>query len=110
MLAELLGTDELRELIDPRAVEALEAELQALDDRWRARHADDAHDLLRRLGDLRVDELAARSAADFSAELVASRRGPGGRIPRGARPVAAGGSGRPPGAPWPPPAPGLPRA
>src|SRR5205085_11641517 len=74
MLAELLGTDELRELIDPRAVEALEAELQALDDRRQARHADDAHDLLRRLGDLRVDELAARGAADFSAELVGSRR------------------------------------
>src|SRR5207248_9809918 len=40
MLAELLGTDELRELIDPRAVETLEAELQALDDRRHARHAD----------------------------------------------------------------------
>jgi ATP-dependent Lhr-like helicase len=94
MLAELLGTDELRELIDPRAVEALEAELQALDDRRRARHADDAHDLLRRLGDLRVDELAARGLADFSAELLGSRRALEVRIAGDDRLIAAEDAGR----------------
>ncbi len=60
MLAELLGADELRELIDASALAALEASLQHLDEsRW-ARTVDAAHDLLLRLGDLTADELAAR--------------------------------------------------
>ena len=58
MLAELLGAEELRELIDPGALAALEAELQAsTSGRW-ARSADAAHDLLRRLGDLTVERAA----------------------------------------------------
>src|SRR5438094_7272685 len=52
LLAELLGTEELRELLDPEAVAALELDLQGLlRDRW-PRDADEGHDLLRRLGDL----------------------------------------------------------
>ncbi|MBW3557920.1 MAG: DEAD/DEAH box helicase, partial [Actinobacteria bacterium] len=74
MLAELLGADELRELIDPAALAALEAELQALDERRWARTVDAASDLLRRLGDLSVEELRARSGADFSEALVRERR------------------------------------
>ena len=42
MLAELLGTEELRELLDPEALAALEAELQALDERRWARIGDAA--------------------------------------------------------------------
>lgn len=76
MLADLLRTEELRELLDPTVVAAVEAELQALDERHRARSVDDAHDLLRRLGDLTVAELRSRCAAGLAPaeELVASRR------------------------------------
>ena len=64
LLRELLGTDELRELLDPEVVGAVELELQRLaPDSFRVRHADDLHDLLRELGDLTVSEIAARTAA-----------------------------------------------
>src|SRR5437879_3364799 len=74
MLAELVGSDELRDLVDPDALAALEAELQALEERRWARTVDAAHDLLRRLGDLTVTELRARSTDDFTEVLVAERR------------------------------------
>jgi ATP-dependent helicase Lhr and Lhr-like helicase len=74
MLAELLGAEELRELLHPAALEALEADLQLLDERRWARDADEAHDVLRRLGDLSAAELRARSTGDFAATLVADRR------------------------------------
>ena len=61
LLAELLGADELRELLDPAAISDLELDLQALTGGRRARTVDGVHDLLRRLGDLRADEVAARS-------------------------------------------------
>jgi ATP-dependent Lhr-like helicase len=61
LLAELLGADELRELLDPAATADLELELQALAGGRRARTVDGIHDLLRRLGDLRGDEVGARS-------------------------------------------------
>jgi len=60
LLAELLGTEELRELLDPEAVAHLELELQGLS---RERHPvdlDEASDVLRRLGDLSAGEAAAR--------------------------------------------------
>ena len=63
-LRELLGEAELRELLDPGAVEQLERALQRLDARHPAKHADAAHDLLLGLGDLTHAELAARSVAD----------------------------------------------
>jgi ATP-dependent Lhr-like helicase len=74
MLAELVGSDELRELIDPDALAQLEAELQALDERRWARSVDGAHDLLRRLGDLSPAELDARSTEPFADALVQARR------------------------------------
>ncbi len=52
LLRELLGAEELRELLDPVALDELELELQHLAEGRRARNADDVHDLLRRLGDL----------------------------------------------------------
>jgi len=65
LLRELLGSDELRELIDAEALAALELELQWLaPEGRRVRSADDLHDLLRDLGDLRDDELAARAEVD----------------------------------------------
>src|SRR3954462_6556526 len=61
LLAELLGQDELRDLIDPDALEEIEADLQRASERRRAATADQVHDLLRRLGDMSGDELAART-------------------------------------------------
>ncbi|HEV2993387.1 MAG TPA: helicase-related protein, partial [Acidimicrobiia bacterium] len=78
LLRELLGGDELRELLDADAVTQVELELARLaPGSRRARHADDVHDLLVELGDLTVDELAARvdgDAAAFVAALTADRR------------------------------------
>ncbi|MGE3858307.1 MAG: crosslink repair DNA glycosylase YcaQ family protein [Dehalococcoidia bacterium] len=77
-LAELIGDVELRDLLDPVAVDVTERELQHLDARWHARSADGVHDLLLRLGDLGPDEIAARSADGVAASalpaLEASRR------------------------------------
>ena len=94
LLAELLGSEELRELISPEALAGLEADLQFLDeDRW-ARDADAAHDLLRRLGDLSVEELRARSTEDFAARLVAERRACEVRVGGELRLIAAEDAGR----------------
>ena len=60
MLAELLGSEEMRDLLDGRAIAAVEFELQCLDPRRHARNVDAVHDLLRRLGDLSAAELVLR--------------------------------------------------
>jgi len=60
LLRELLGAEELRELMDADALAELELELQFLTPDRGAGSADAVHDLLRRLGDLRADEVAAR--------------------------------------------------
>ena len=85
LLAELLGTEELRELIDPEAIADLELELQALAGGRRARTVDGVADLLRRLGDLRADEVAARCSEGLDpeaalAELLGTRRAVNVRI------------------------------
>jgi ATP-dependent Lhr-like helicase len=79
LLRELLGQEELRDLIDPEALADLELALQALLPERAARSADALHDLLRRLGDLTVDEVAARiveplAAGEWLAVLEGSRR------------------------------------
>ncbi|HEX6139617.1 MAG TPA: DEAD/DEAH box helicase [Candidatus Limnocylindria bacterium] len=75
LLAELLGAEELRELLDPAATADLELELQSLSGSRRVRTVDGIHDLLRRLGDLRTDEVAARAElADAPAALDALER------------------------------------
>jgi ATP-dependent Lhr-like helicase len=77
LLRDLLGSEDLRDLIDPRALADLELELQALADGRRARNPDDAHDLLRRLGDLSPAELDMRSdgnAHRWIDDLVAEHR------------------------------------
>ena len=75
LLADLLGTEELRELIDPAVVADLELELQALTGGRRARTADGIADLLRRLGDLRTDEVVARVVGIDAAEALAGLEG-----------------------------------
>ncbi|MBV9410327.1 MAG: DEAD/DEAH box helicase, partial [Acidimicrobiia bacterium] len=94
LLAELLGAEELRELIQPSALADLEAYLQCLDERRWARHPDAAHDLLRRLGDLTGEELAARSTDDFASALVTERRAIAIRVAGEERLIAAEDAGR----------------
>ncbi len=80
LLRDLLGDEELRELLDPDALALLELELQCLVERRQARHAEDLWDVLRRLGPLTRSEVDARSqgsADDVAAwieTLVADRR------------------------------------
>src|SRR5262249_48875373 len=111
LLAELLGSDELRELLDPAVVAELELELQGLKpERW-PRDADEAHDLLARLGDLDREELAARGVAEaWLAALVAERRACPIRVSRVERWLAAEDAGRYRDALGTTPPPGLPEA
>ncbi|MEX2552070.1 MAG: crosslink repair DNA glycosylase YcaQ family protein, partial [Actinomycetota bacterium] len=75
LLAELLGSSELRELIDVDALSEIELELQRLTSDRRLRSADDTHDALRLLGDLTSEELTARGAGqEWLIELQESRR------------------------------------
>ncbi|HEU5084174.1 MAG TPA: DEAD/DEAH box helicase [Acidimicrobiales bacterium] len=77
LLRELLGSEELRELIDPEVLADLELELQRLVEGRRARDADEVHDLLRVLGPLTVEELDLRCEGDAAAlveQLAADRR------------------------------------
>ena len=77
LLRELLGTEELRELIDPEALASIELDLQGLSDGRRARNRDELHDLLRRVGDLEWLEVAARCDGDHATwvkDLVGQRR------------------------------------
>ena len=73
LLRDLLGVEELRELLDAGVIADVELELQRLVAGGQARDADEAHDLLRVLGPLTLDELAARWApsAGSDAERVA---------------------------------------
>jgi ATP-dependent Lhr-like helicase len=63
LLRELIGGGELRDLLDTDVLEAVEAELQQLVPERHARDKDEIHDMLRRLGDLSADEIAARADA-----------------------------------------------
>jgi ATP-dependent Lhr-like helicase len=86
LLAELLGTAELRELLDPDAVAEVEAEVQRLTEDRKARDAEDVADLLRLLGDLSTDELVTRGAdPQWLAQLEEQRRAIRVRIGGGER-------------------------
>jgi ATP-dependent Lhr-like helicase len=69
-LRELLGDAELRELLDPAALETVEAQLQHLDEKYRVKTPDGLHDLLIRIGDLSLPELVRRSALPHTAAVV----------------------------------------
>lgn len=64
LLAELLGRVELRELLDPDIIAATGRQLQHLSAEWAARDAEAVADLLRLLGPLTEDEVAARSGTE----------------------------------------------
>jgi ATP-dependent Lhr-like helicase len=68
-LRELLGEAELRELLDPDAIDGVTLALQRLDGARPARHADGLHDLLLSLGDLTEAEIRLRSAVPEEAAL-----------------------------------------
>ena len=70
LLAELLGEEELRELISPDAIASLELEMQGLLGDRTPRDHDDALDLLFRLGDLTTAEAAARGIEPGWLELL----------------------------------------
>lgn len=62
LLAELLGRVELRDLLDPEVIAATARQLQHLSAERAARDAEGVADLLRLLGPLTEEEVAARSA------------------------------------------------
>ncbi|MGH3226689.1 MAG: DNA glycosylase AlkZ-like family protein, partial [Streptosporangiaceae bacterium] len=79
LLAELLGQDGLRELLDPAVIAETERDLQHLSASRRCRDLEDVADLLRTAGPLTADEVAQRCAApmaasDWLGELSVARR------------------------------------
>ncbi|MGH7723518.1 MAG: Lhr family helicase [Candidatus Dormibacteria bacterium] len=75
LLAELLGSDDLRELLDADAIDATELELQRLDPAFPPRDPDSALDILRGVGDLTAVEASARGIApEWLEELAMARR------------------------------------
>ncbi len=94
LLRELLGQEELRELIDPEALESVEASLQHLVEEAKAKDRDALQQILRRLGDLTEDECQARvgealSAASMLGKLERERRAAKVRIAGEERWIAA---------------------
>src|SRR5437899_10432362 len=70
LLPELLGQEELRELIDADALDEVEADLQRTSERTRVANADGLHDVLRAVGDLTVAEAQPRSLEAVSAKRM----------------------------------------
>ncbi|MGB2875735.1 MAG: helicase-related protein, partial [Gaiellaceae bacterium] len=85
LLKELLGQEELRDLIDPGALAEVEERL-----RGEPRTPDELHDLLRRRGDLRESEYAG----DLAEPLLEERRAVRVRVAGEERLIAAEDSGR----------------
>jgi len=93
LLRELLGQEEIHELLDADVLEELERQLQRMDGRP-LRDKDEVHDLLLMLGDLTLEALQQRGAppevtADWLSELVKERRVYVARIKEEERYVAA---------------------
>jgi ATP-dependent Lhr-like helicase len=77
LLRELLGAEELRELLDAGVLADVELELQCLTEGRRARTPDELHDVLRKVGDLTAAEIDLRCEGDSGsmlADLIAGRR------------------------------------
>jgi len=79
LLRELLGQEELRDLIDADALAQVEDDLQHRSPRTRAATRDELHDVLRRVGDLTEADVAQRvhdgvDADAMLAELARERR------------------------------------
>jgi len=79
LLRELLGQEELRELIDPGALERVQDDLQHRSELSRATSRDGLHDVLRHVGDLDREEVSQRvfegiDASSMLSELERERR------------------------------------
>jgi ATP-dependent Lhr-like helicase len=79
LLRELLGSDELRELIDPGALERVQDDLQHRSELTRATGRDGLHDVFRHVGDLNEAEIRERvfegvDAPALLGELIRERR------------------------------------
>jgi ATP-dependent Lhr-like helicase len=70
LLRELLGQEELRELLDRGALEQLQEQLQRRNELLRAANRDELHDTLRLLGDLSAAEVAERVLEGVDAEAL----------------------------------------
>ena len=73
LLRELLGQEELRELIDPVALADVEDSLQHRIEQARAVDRDQLQVILRRLGDLGDEEVAERVAEGYSAQSMLAK-------------------------------------
>lgn len=71
LLGELLGTGAVEDVLDTEVVARTVAELQRTADGWKARGAEGVADLLRELGPLTVEEIAARTEGGEVAVLLA---------------------------------------
>jgi ATP-dependent Lhr-like helicase len=94
LLRELLGQDELRELIEPAALLEVEESLQHLSEHGKAEDRDALQQILRRIGDLTLPEIEARVAEGYSGSsmvenLVKERRAAKVRINGETRFIAA---------------------
>ncbi len=72
LLRELLGQEELRDLIDPAALAQVEDDLQFLSDLRRATSRDSLHDVLRTIGDLSEAECTLRVLGGLDARRMLS--------------------------------------
>ncbi|HWJ51689.1 MAG TPA: DEAD/DEAH box helicase, partial [Solirubrobacteraceae bacterium] len=70
LLRELLGQEELRELIDPGALQRVEDDLQHRSEITRATGRDGLHDVLRHVGDLTREEIHERVFAGIDADAL----------------------------------------
>jgi ATP-dependent Lhr-like helicase len=76
LLRELLGQEELRDLIDEGALASVEDDLQWLSEERRVATRDQLHDMLRALGDLSDAELRARVVSGVAVEpMIEALRG-----------------------------------
>src|SRR5258708_10189973 len=95
LLAELLGSEDLRELLDPESMSQVELELQGLLSERFPRDVDEAHDLLVRIGDLSDAEATARGvSADWLGQPERARRAVSVRVAGDARWVPAEDAGK----------------
>jgi ATP-dependent Lhr-like helicase len=70
LLRELLGSEELRELIDPDALRRVQDDLQRRSPLMRATGRDELHDVLRTVGDLSIAEIRERVLDGIDADAL----------------------------------------
>ena len=87
LLKDVLDERGLRDLLEPDAIEQVEAMLQRRTDGWRARTADELLDVLTHIGDLSDDEIAERYEGD-PGPAVAALAGRGRIVQAGPGPAA----------------------